>query len=162
MWRHQLLMSYLTHSNSFWRLARRRMHLLAKVCHGRFRNILPKEYSGTFPELRRGLLKEIHTNIRGLSDIVTPPTNILNKVYPVKRVYSLQCLLWIWSHSKLLLSMNNSSTREALLKRKYQYGWPPCTYLFRSAAFQTETKFSFFTKQPILMRRSTVLSLPLQ
>jgi hypothetical protein len=35
------------------------------------------------------------------------------------------------------------------------------TFLFRSAAFQTETMFfSFFTKQPILKRRSTVLILP--
>jgi len=32
-------------------------------------------------------------------------------------------------------------TREALQKGKDQYGWPPCTYWFRSAAFQTETIF---------------------
>jgi hypothetical protein len=37
------------------------------------------------------------------------------------------------------------------------------TSLLRPAAFDTETTFSFlFTKQPILMRISTVLSLPLQ
>ena len=34
-----------------------------------------------------------------------------------------------------------SFTREALQKGKDQYGWPPCTYWFRSAAFQTETIF---------------------
>jgi hypothetical protein len=29
--------------------------------------------------------KEMHTNIKGQSDIVTQPTNILNKVYTVKK-----------------------------------------------------------------------------
>jgi hypothetical protein len=52
------------------------MNLLAKVCHGRFHDILPKEYSGTFPELLWGLEKEMHNNNRGQSDIVTHTTNI--------------------------------------------------------------------------------------
>ncbi len=39
---------------------------------------------------------------------------------------------------------------------------PPCTNLFRSTAFHTENIFFFFTKQSILMRRSTVLVLSLQ
>jgi hypothetical protein len=38
-------------------LARRRMNLLAKVCHGRFHYILPKDYSGTFPEPSMGTIK---------------------------------------------------------------------------------------------------------
>ncbi len=41
-------------------------------------------------------------------------------------------------------------------------GGPPCTNKFRSTAFHTENIFFFFTKQPTLMRRSTVLGLPLQ
>jgi hypothetical protein len=44
------------------------------MCHGRLRGILPKEYSGTFHELPWGLYKEMPTNIRGQSDIVTPST----------------------------------------------------------------------------------------
>jgi hypothetical protein len=28
----------------------RKINLLAKMCHGRFHDILPKEYSGTFPD----------------------------------------------------------------------------------------------------------------
>jgi hypothetical protein len=44
-------MSSLPRSNSFLRLARRRMALLVKVCHGRLHDILSKEYSGKFPEL---------------------------------------------------------------------------------------------------------------
>jgi len=39
--------------------------------------------------------------------------------------------------------------------------WPPCTYLFGSAAFQTETKVFSFTKQPILIQTSTILMPPL-
>ncbi len=34
-------------------------------------------------------------------------------------------------------------SRELLLKGKDQYGWPPWTYEFRSAAFHTETTFFF-------------------
>jgi len=53
MWGHKLLMSYLPHSNLFWRLTKRR-NLFVKVSHGRFHDILPKEYSGTLPELLLG------------------------------------------------------------------------------------------------------------
>jgi hypothetical protein len=49
------------------------MNLLAKVCRGRFHDIMPKEYPGTFPELLCGLYKKMHTNA---SDIVTHHTNI--------------------------------------------------------------------------------------
>ncbi len=41
-------------------------------------------------------------------------------------------------------------TRESSLKGMYQYIWLPCT-------FHTETLFFFYTKQPIFLRRSTVL-----
>jgi hypothetical protein len=44
-------MPSLLNSNLFKRLARRKMNLLAKLCYGRFHNILPKEYSRRFPEL---------------------------------------------------------------------------------------------------------------
>jgi hypothetical protein len=39
------------------------------------------------PELLWGLQKEMLTNNVGQSDIVNPHTNILNKVYSVKRVF---------------------------------------------------------------------------
>jgi hypothetical protein len=52
------------------------MNVLAKVYHGRFRDILPKEYSGTFPELLSGLYKEMPAKNRGQSDIVAHTTNI--------------------------------------------------------------------------------------
>ncbi len=52
--------------------------------------------------------------------------------------------------------------REVLLKGKAQYSWPPCTNQFRSQPFHIENISYFFTKQTTLMRRSIVLSLPLQ
>jgi len=52
--------------------------------------------------------------------------------------------------------------RESLLKGKDLYSWPPCTNKFRSVIFILKLYFSFFTKHLILMRRSTVLNLPLQ
>ncbi len=53
-------------------------------------------------------------------------------------------------------------SREPLLNGKDQYGWPPWTNTFRSAAFDYAKNIYFFTKQATLMRRSTVLSLPVQ
>jgi hypothetical protein len=55
------------------------------VCHGRFHDILPKEYSGRFYEVPKGIFKEMHTNTQGLSDFVTHQTNILNKVYTMPK-----------------------------------------------------------------------------
>jgi hypothetical protein len=55
-----------------------------------------------------------------------------------------------------------AQTRETLLKGKVQYSWPPYTTYFRSAAFDVANITYFFTKQASLMRRSTLLSLPLQ
>jgi hypothetical protein len=60
--------------------------------------------------------------------------------------------------SKLPTNQTKSQGREPLLKGKDQYRWPPCTKEFRSAAFYIENLFFLFTKQPILMRRSIVLS----
>ncbi len=51
------------------------------VCHRRFHDILPKEHPGAFYEVPWGLYKGMFTNTRGQSDIVTHPTNILNKDY---------------------------------------------------------------------------------
>jgi hypothetical protein len=42
---------------------------------------------------------------------------------------------------------------------KEHYGRPPWTNKFRSAAFHTETNVIFFTKQPILRWRYTVLAI---
>jgi hypothetical protein len=54
------------------------------------------------------------------------------------------------------------SSREALLNGKAQYSRPPCTNLFRSAAFENENITYYLTKQATLMRRSIVLIPPLQ
>ncbi len=70
------------------------------MCHGRFHGILPIEYSGTFHELPWGLYKEMPTNIRGQSDIVTPSTYIWNKAYPFQealfhqRFFTTSALFW--------------------------------------------------------------------
>ncbi len=52
------------------------------------------------------------------------------------------------------------TTMEVLLKWKTQYGWPPCAILTVLSCISL--LFVFSTKQPTLMRRSTVLSLPPQ
>jgi hypothetical protein len=49
---------------------------------------------------------------------------------------------------------------ERLDSYQHQYSLPPCTNKFRSAPSYIEN--IFFIKQPTLMRRSTVLSLPPQ
>jgi hypothetical protein len=55
------------------------MKLLVRVCHGRFHDMLPKEYTGTFPELflekMNLLLKEVLPNNSSQSNIVTHKTN---------------------------------------------------------------------------------------
>jgi hypothetical protein len=47
---------------------------------------MPKEYTGTLPELLLGY-KKMPTNNEGQSDIVTHHNNISNKVYSVKRIF---------------------------------------------------------------------------
>ncbi len=63
-----------------------------------------------------------------------------------------------------LISFKRLATTEqgALLKGKDHYELPPCTYQFRLVTFDIKTIMHFFTKQAAFMRRSTVLSLPLQ
>jgi hypothetical protein len=84
-------MSSLAHPNLFWRLSNKWMHLVVWVCHGRFHDILPKEYSGTFCEVPWGLYKKMITNTQGQSDIVTHQTNFWNKI--------IYCAKWISFHS---------------------------------------------------------------
>jgi hypothetical protein len=55
-----------------------------------------------------------------------------------------------------------TKTRESLLKGKAQYGWPPCINKFRSAHFHVERIIYNCCKTSYLMRRSTVLSLPIR
>jgi hypothetical protein len=55
-----------------------------------------------------------------------------------------------------------SVIREPFLKGKAQYLWPPSTSKFRSAPYTLKNLIIYCTKQATLMRRSTVLSLPLQ
>jgi hypothetical protein len=52
--------------------------------------------------------------------------------------------------------------KEHQLKGNAQYSLPPYTSKFGSAAFDIENIIYFLTKQASQMRRSTVLSLPLQ
>jgi hypothetical protein len=44
--------------------------------HERFKDILPKEYSGTFYKVPQGLFEEMFNNTQGHSDIVIHKTNI--------------------------------------------------------------------------------------
>ncbi len=44
-------------------------------------------------------------------------------------------------------------TKEALLKGKAQYSWPPCTNSFRSASFDIANIIYYFTKQAPIIRR---------
>ncbi len=53
-------------------------------------------------------------------------------------------------------------TREASLKGKAQYSSPLCTNKFESAQIDIGNIIYLFIKQATLMRRSTILSLPLQ
>ncbi len=45
-----------------------------------------------------------------------------------------------------------AQSREALLKGKAQYGWPPSTYLFRRAAFCIENIIPLSVRVPWLNR----------
>ncbi len=84
---HKLMTSSLTHPNLFWRLSNKSDSPCCWVCHGRFHDILPKEYSGTFYEVPWGLFKGMLTNTQGQSNIVTHQTNIWNKsIYYAKRI----------------------------------------------------------------------------
>jgi hypothetical protein len=74
------------------------------VCHGRFRDILPKEYPGAFYEVPWGLFKEMFTNTQGHSDIVTHPTNIRNYAYCCKRTFFYTFIIY----GKLRLSKSRS------------------------------------------------------
>jgi hypothetical protein len=69
---------------------------------------------------------------------------------------------WCFANVQKPLHSCKSLTRESLLKGTNQYSWPPCSSSFSLATFDTETLFFFISKQTILMRRSTVLSFPLQ
>ncbi len=63
-----------------------------------------------------------------------------------------------WSMTKCYTWI--ASARESLPKGKDQYGLPPCTSYFISAAFNT--KIHTHTRQASLMRRSPVLSVSFQ
>jgi len=55
-----------------------------------------------------------------------------------------------------------SATREALMKGKSQYSWPPrptCTNQFRSADFDIANIIFFLTKRANLMSGATTLSI---
>ncbi len=59
-----------------------------------------------------------------------------------------------------VIGLRVCSSTEVFLNRISLYSLPPCTNQIRSAPFYIENIIHFFTKQAILMRRSTVLSLP--
>ncbi len=67
--------------------------------------------------------------------------------------FKVCCLKSVWCAE--VFGCANSWIREALLKGKDQYGWPPCTYWFRSAAFQTEILFLLFYKTTYLNEEHT-------
>ncbi len=69
-------MSSLTHPKLILKVKQQEDESCCWVCHERFNGILPKEYSGTFYEVPRGLSKAMPTNTQGQSDIVSHQTNI--------------------------------------------------------------------------------------
>jgi hypothetical protein len=58
----------------------------------------------------------------------------------------------------LTIAKVDGCAKESFLKGKDQYNWPPLDQLF----LILKIKFLIFTKQAILTRKSTVLSLPIQ
>ncbi len=65
-------------------------------------------------------------------------------------------------HGKLPQYFYNIGSREPLPKGKAQCNRPHCNNLFRLATLGIRNITSFLTKQSTLMRRSTVLRLPLK
>ncbi len=64
---------------------------------------------------------------------------------------------------RCLLSYKSTNiSREPLSKAKAQYSWPSCIVQLRSVPFENANILYYFTKPSSLMRRSTVVSLPLQ
>jgi len=53
----------------------KKRNVSVKVSQGRLHDILPKEYSETFPEVLWGLKKEMPTNNESQSDIATHKTD---------------------------------------------------------------------------------------
>jgi hypothetical protein len=98
--------------------------------------------------------------------MVTPMVNTLAYYYTVKitnvksfivhaqeftyRVKYCRCSCWVLN--ELMASTGNPN----------QYNRPPCTNLFRSPPFDIANIIYFFYKKAALMKRSIVLSLPLQ
>ncbi len=68
----------------FWRLTKS-MNLFAKVCHGRFHDILPKEYSGAFLELLWG--KIICYKMWCLLTIRVSQILSLTRLIPLRQTY---------------------------------------------------------------------------
>jgi hypothetical protein len=70
------------------------MNLLVKVCHGRFHDILQKEYSGTFPELLWG--KMIYYKMLCLLTIRVGQILSLTRLIPeIKVLYAKQTFYYI-------------------------------------------------------------------
>jgi hypothetical protein len=76
-------------------------------------------------------------------------------VFQIKISFPIKCFL---ASSILLKFARKATARETLLKGMTQYTWPPCTNKFILNIFF----YLFYTNQATLMRRSTVLSHPLQ
>jgi hypothetical protein len=105
-----------------------------------------------------------------------PPLCLFDEKAPVWIAVSMKSHLTLWAKQTVhhlqtknfykIFHKTKSEcwSRESLLKGKNQYNWPPCTYKFRLAVFNTICLcvwvfFFFFTQQANLRRRSTVLIL---
>ncbi len=72
----------------------KRMNLFVKVCHGRFHDILPKEYFGTFPDLLRG--KMICYKLRCLLTIGVSQILLLTRlIHEIKVFHAKQTFYYI-------------------------------------------------------------------
>jgi len=79
----------------------------------------------------------------------------------LKRCYKT----FLWNKLKCLTTLQTlmwGVSREALLQVEDHYGDLLVLTSLYQLLFKLKLYFSFFTKQPTLMRRSTVLILPLQ
>jgi hypothetical protein len=108
----------------------------------------------------------VHPNVNILVTLKQVQTRSFMMESPLGQLYLFSSSIWnIWNNAWRLNcgSKGTFLTRELLLNRKDQLGWPPCINYFRSAASNIENiSFCILLKQAVLLRKSIVQSLPLQ
>ncbi len=107
------------------------MNLFVKVCHGRFHDILPKEYSGTFLRLLWG--KIIDYKLRCLPTIGVSKTLLLTRLIPeikvfyANRIFATVCVFSVcWSICPSINTSNCLSVSMPVCQSVYLC---VCTYI---------------------------------